>query len=242
MKCQESIQIHPAASSLLHLLANLLSDLVTSDPWESTRVYFKSQKMARYEVTWLAEAAREVENILRVMGGHYIEWSKLETECSVLTCLDRVDSTENFQTRITAVFRIMDHHIDCIQYYQTHYLLNTIRTIETKFPMTPAGTAAAQGRRYPTLEATCLNYWNSKKSIACAITNRAKIILPEIPTDRALVERLDMALPGYQRQYEEVLMFYNAPVDKRDNAEFKREFQELMEEVTALMQGRAPRA
>lgn len=195
--------------------------------------------MSRYEVTWLAEAAREVEKILRVMGGHYIEWSTLETECSVLTCLARVDSAEDFQSRTTALFRIMDHHIDCIQYYQTYYLLNTIQAIETKFPMTPAGTAAAQGRRYPTLEATCLNYWNSKRSIARAITNRTKKVLPAIPADRARVERLDVTLPGYQRQYDEVLMFCNAPVDKRDNAEFKREFKELMEEVKALMQGRA---
>lgn len=198
--------------------------------------------MSRNDVSWLLEAARETEKILRVMGGHYIEWSKLETDCSVLTCLPRVDSAEEFQRNITILFRLMDHHIDSMQYYLTYYLINTIRAIEIRFPMTPAGKAAAQGRKYPTLEATCLNYWDSEMGIARAITNRAKYVLPEVPDDRARVERLEKTLPGYQRQYSEIVMLCNAPVDKRENAEFKEEFKELLEEVKALMQGRAPRA
>ncbi len=244
MMCQENIHITPQLSFFWQTLCTTESTSrtgnLTFDPIENSRVYSKSQKMS--QITWLIEAAREIEKILRVMGGHYIEWSQLETECSVLSCLARVDSTEEFQSRIAALFRIMDHHIDSIQYYLTYYLINTIRAIEIRFPMTPAGKAAVQGRKYPTLEATCLNYWNSKESIARGITNRAKDILPEIPADRARVERLDKTLPGYRRQYEEVVMLCNAPVDKREDAEFKQEFKELMEEVKTLMQDRAPRA
>lgn len=201
-------------------------------------------KMTRSDAELLAEAGKEIEKILRVMGGHYIEWSNLETECSFLSCLARVDSAEDFQNQIIALFRIMDHHIDSIQYYLTYYLMSTIRAIEINFPMTSAGTAAVQDRNsgYPTLEATCLNYWNSKTSNARAMTNRAKDVLPDIPDDRARVERLDKIVPGYQRRYEDVVMMCNAPVDKRDNAEFKQEFKQLMEEVTARIQGRAPRA
>lgn len=200
--------------------------------------------MIRHDVAWLAEAAREIEKMLEVMGGHYIEWSNLETECSFLTCLARVDSAEDFQSKITALFSIMDHHIDSIHHYLTYYLISTIRAIEERFPMTPpAGTAAAvQDPEYLTLEAACICYWNSRGSNARALTDRAKDVLTDLPADRARVERLDKTLPGYKRRYQEVVMLCNAPVDKRDNAEFKLELKQMIEDVKAQILGRAARA
>lgn len=194
-----------------------------------------------YRYAWVAEAAKEIEKVLTVMSQHYLEWSERETECSILSCLVRVDSAEQFQKKIKALVDAMDNHFECIKYCLKYYLLSTIRVLELKFPMTPAGIAAVQGRDYPALENACQDFWNSKLSIIVTMTNRAKSILPEIPSDRARVERLDKTLPGYQRLYQEVVMSCNAPVDKMEEAEFKLEFHELMVDVKALLHGRAPR-
>lgn len=203
--------------------------------------------MTRQDVAWLADAAREIEKILRAMGDHYIEWSNLDTECSFITCLARVDSAEDFRSQIKVLFGIMDHHIDSIQDYLTNYLISTIRAIEINFPITSpagAGTAAAAAAvqdedEYPSLEAMCLGYWNSKMSTARALTNRAKGVLKDLPADRARLERLDRTMPGYRRQYEEVVMLSNAPVDKKGNVEFKLELKELMEVVKAMIEEHA---
>lgn len=196
--------------------------------------------MPRYEVTTLAEAAKEVERMLNIICGHYIEWSNLESECSAFTSLPRVKSVEEFHSRLAVLFRIMDHHIERISHNLNYQLLNTIGSIEFKFPMTIAGTAAVQSRTYPTLGAIG-QYWNAKKCSARIVTDMAKEVLPEIPANRALVEQLDKTMPGYQHQHEQFLMWDNAPVETWGNAEFKREFKEQMEDVRALMQGRAPR-
>lgn len=200
-----------------------------------------------YRYTWVADAANEIEKVSTVMGQHYLEWSERETECSILTCLARVDSAEEYSEKISTLFDAMGNHFECIKYILKFYLLSRIRVLELKFPMTPAAAAGIAaldqgGREYPALETTCLDFWNSKLSIIREMTNRAKAVLPEIPKDRARVERLDKTtLPGYQRQYEEVVISCNAPVDKKEDADFKQELEEMMVDVKALLQGRAPR-
>lgn len=203
--------------------------------------------MIRQNAAWLADAAREIEKVLRAMGDHYIEWSNLDTECSFISCLARVDSAKDFHSQITVLFGIMDHHIDSIQDYLTNYLISTIRTIEINFPITNpagagAGTAAAAAQdedEYPSLEAMCLGYWNSKISTARALTNKAKGVLKDLPADRARLERLDRTMPGYRLKYEQVVILCNAPVDKKGNVEFKLELKELMEIVKAMIEEHA---
>lgn len=195
--------------------------------------------MRRYEVKTLAGAAIEVERMLKIMGGYYIGWSKLETECSALTYLVRVDSVERFHSKLTVLFRIMDRLIDLIEHNLIYHLLNTIRSIDIKFPMTAAETAAVQWRKYPTMEAIH-SYWIAKIFRARLITVMAKEVLPEIPADLARVEQLNKTVPGFWRERQQYLLWDNAP-ETRGNVDFKWEFRELVEDVNALIQGRAPR-
>ena len=196
--------------------------------------------MRRYEVKTLAGAAKEVERILNTLCGHYLGWSKLETECSALTSLVRIGSAQNFHRKLADLLRIMDRHIELIDENLIYHLLNITRTIDIKFPMTPAGTAAVRGRKYPTLGAIC-QYWYGRKFSARAVTDMAKEVLPEIPAHRARVEQLDKTIPGFQHEIDQYTIWDNAPLDKWEDAEFRRDFKELMEDANALMQGRAPR-
>lgn len=191
--------------------------------------------MRPYEEKTLAGAAEEVEKILNTMCGHFLGWSKLETECSHLTSLDRVDSAQNFQKKLDGFLRSMDRYIQLIQEN-----LNSLKIIDRKLPMTDAGKAAARGRKYPTMGAIC-QFWDKKIISACALTDMAREVLREIPDHLARVEQLDKAMPGFQHAIHQYSIWNNAPVEKWDDKDFRQDFKDLMQDVKALMQGSAPR-